>query len=158
MALEGRRYGSSSASLLDREILRTALDHKLASRLTSLVAVDVTPARQAGAPMTQRYVPLDLPAGWKFDKVFGPAQEERDARLDDTARKRFASLMASAPDRKVLAPAVQTRRGIDLPQGATLADRRILIGVLSIAFALMIAIATVAGRRALALFESTASP
>ncbi len=55
----------------DQRILALALEHRLVTRLTSLVAVDQTPSRPAGAHLTRADIPLDLPAGWEFDKVFG---------------------------------------------------------------------------------------
>ena len=55
----------------DQRILALALEHHLVTRLTSLVAVDETPSRPDGARLTRADVPLNLPAGWEFDKVFG---------------------------------------------------------------------------------------
>ena len=40
-------------------------------RYTSLVAVDVTPARPANATLSSHVVPVNLPAGWEYAKVFG---------------------------------------------------------------------------------------
>ena len=45
-----------------REVVEVALAHHLVSRYTSLVAVDVTPARPAGEPLATRGVPLAMPA------------------------------------------------------------------------------------------------
>jgi len=42
--LEERRFDRASAAGIDAEILKTALDHNIVSRLTSLVAVDITPS------------------------------------------------------------------------------------------------------------------
>src|SRR5262245_28893881 len=55
----------------DGVILALALDHHLVTRLTSLVAVDKTPSRPEGARLSRADIPLNLPAGWDFDKVFG---------------------------------------------------------------------------------------
>ena len=67
-------------------ILALALKHHLVTRLTSLVAVDQTPSRPDGERLTRADVPLNLPAGWEFDKVFGgehsPVPAERRADLD----------------------------------------------------------------------------
>ena len=41
------------------------------TRLTSLVAVDKTPSRPEGEPLKLAELPLNLPAGWDFEKVFG---------------------------------------------------------------------------------------
>src|SRR5207244_1185068 len=50
----------------DKRILALALEHHLVTRLSSLVAVDQTPSRPAGAHLTRADIPLDLPAGWEF--------------------------------------------------------------------------------------------
>jgi Ca-activated chloride channel family protein len=46
-------------------IVKTALDHHLVSRYTSLVAVDVTPTLPAGESSIPSPMPLDLPAGYE---------------------------------------------------------------------------------------------
>ena len=56
---------------IDEIILTTALEHSLVSRLTSLVAVDVTPRRPVGEDLHTQAMPTNLPKGWDFDKVFG---------------------------------------------------------------------------------------
>jgi Ca-activated chloride channel family protein len=75
------KIGSDEA---DRRILALSLTHHLVSRMTSLVAVDKTPARPDGTALTRADVPLNLPYGWDFDKVFGeqPAKDEHAARDD----------------------------------------------------------------------------
>lgn len=69
----------------DATILQLALAHKLMTRLTSLVAVNATPRRPAGTPLVATDLPLNLPAGWDFAKVFGeratPSPQERRAAL-----------------------------------------------------------------------------
>lgn len=54
-------------------VIQVALRHHLVSRYTSLVAVDVTPARPQGTDVARRAVPANLPAGWQYEKVFGAA-------------------------------------------------------------------------------------
>lgn len=67
----------------DAAILNLALAHGLMTRLTSLVAVDAAPRRPAGTPLAAADLPLNLPAGWDFAKVFGdgaaPPRERRAA-------------------------------------------------------------------------------
>ena len=58
----------------DKTILALALEHQLVTRLTSLVAVDKTPSRPEGAPLKVAELPINLPAGWDFEKVFGERQ------------------------------------------------------------------------------------
>ena len=77
----------------NKAILALALEHQLVTRLTSLVAVDKPVTRPAGEPLKVSELPLNLPAGWDFEKIFGerpkpvPAAapierraEERDGR------------------------------------------------------------------------------
>jgi Ca-activated chloride channel family protein len=106
-----RRRDRSSSSDADKRILALALEHHLVSRLTSLVAVDATPARPEGARLTRAELPLNLPAGWEFDKVFGgerranekrplvipAADPERRAEADDEPDTRILGLSAVAP-------------------------------------------------------------
>jgi Ca-activated chloride channel family protein len=52
-------------------IARLGLDFSLVSRETSLIAVDRTPSRPPGARLTEEELPLNLPAGWDFNHLFG---------------------------------------------------------------------------------------
>jgi Ca-activated chloride channel homolog len=120
----------------DKRILGLALDHHLVTRLTSLVAVDRTPRRPDGAHLSRAELPLNLPAGWDFDKVFGkrrmvPDQPgERHADTGPAARGTAAQTFAPAsPDRAaVVIPIAQTN--VILPKTATDADLRMLMGLL----------------------------
>src|SRR5204863_7305457 len=67
----------------NKAILAMALDHQIVSSQTSLVAVDKTPKRPAGEKLTRADTPLNLPAGWNYESVFGedtPAIKQRDAQ------------------------------------------------------------------------------
>lgn len=64
-------------------IIQTALQHRLVSQFTSLVAVDVTPVRPTDKKPETNAIPVHLPDGWEYSKVFGhpfPAGAT-DARL-----------------------------------------------------------------------------
>jgi len=123
----------------DGRILALALDHHLVTRLTSLVAVDQTPSRSDGARLTRAEIPLNLPAGWDFDKVFGgersPAQvpAERRAGAEPAQHAQLATYAAvavsSAP--KPAAPKFVSapRGGATLPQTATDAELRLWLGL-----------------------------
>ncbi|GLK57587.1 marine proteobacterial sortase target protein [Methylopila capsulata] len=116
----------------DAAILRLALEHHLVTRLTSLVAVDATPRRSADAPLDRADVPLNLPAGWDFEKVFGsraPAAPLRRADLGDPV-------------------AVAAAREVSLPQTATDAELRLLAGLGLLGAALLVAVARRRERRA----------
>ena len=52
-------------------VVAVALQHHLVSAYTSLVAVDVTPTRPEGSPSRTANVPVALPAGMVYEKVFG---------------------------------------------------------------------------------------
>ena len=74
----------------DKTILALALEHQLVSRLTSLVAVDETPSRPEGEPLKLSELPLNLPAGWDFAKVFGDRPQPPTAPLERHAGGRRA--------------------------------------------------------------------
>ena len=52
-------------------IIDTALAHHLVSKFTSLVVIDVTPVRVREEILKSQSVPVNLPAGWEYEKVFG---------------------------------------------------------------------------------------
>jgi len=79
---EESRYSGMSLDEVDKGVLKTALDFHLVSRLTSLVAVDKTPARPVGEKLDSRQIATMLPKGWDFMAVFGPEAEARALRLD----------------------------------------------------------------------------
>lgn len=58
---------------VQQHMTQLALKHHLVSRFTSLVAVDVTPARAPEAALESGQLPLAMPAGWDAQKVFGHA-------------------------------------------------------------------------------------
>ena len=119
----------------DKTILALALEHQLVTRLTSLVAVDKTPSRPDGAPLKLTELPLNLPAGWDFEKVFGerpkpPAPPaERRAELGN-AHAQLASLK-----RPAVTPAPNT---VMLPKTATDAELSMIIGSLLLALSLVL--------------------
>lgn len=81
-SLEALRLSSvvepSEGDGIDAEILATALGNGLVSRLTSLVAVDVTPTRPADARTVSKEVPLALPEGWDPEAFFGAPEGPGD--------------------------------------------------------------------------------
>ena len=70
-ALEESRTHGVDGFEIDKALLNVALEHHLTSRLTSLVAVDLTPSRPADVALNTGHVPLNLPEGWVFDSVMG---------------------------------------------------------------------------------------
>jgi Ca-activated chloride channel family protein len=75
-------------------------------------------------PLARADVPLNLPAGWDFEKVFGKEKPvlERHAGLD-------ATLIAASPTR-IGQPAEPSSATVNLPEGGTFADLFLLIGML----------------------------
>jgi Ca-activated chloride channel family protein len=66
---------------LRQQVVATGLTHHLVSRYTSLVAVDVTPARQMNELLNQHALKTNLPRGWSHEHVFGLPQTATPARL-----------------------------------------------------------------------------
>jgi Ca-activated chloride channel family protein len=120
----------------DKTILALALEHQLVTRLTSLVAVDRTPSRPDGEPLKLTELPINLPAGWDFEKVFGerphlPSQPaERRAEAD--GRVQVASL------KRPLAVAAPAPATIALPRTATDAELSMMLGAALLAISLML--------------------
>ena len=70
--MQGKTRGADPSGVR-RAVIQVALEHRLVSKYTSLVAVDVSPARPEGLNSVPGAVPVNLPAGWEYEKVFGPA-------------------------------------------------------------------------------------
>jgi Ca-activated chloride channel family protein len=131
-----RTMQAATAPDADKTILALALEHQLVTRLTSLVAVDKTPSRPEGEPLKLTELPLNLPAGWEFAKVFGerpnlpspPAERrtEGDARMQVAALKRPLPSVAAAPNT------------ITLPKTATDAELKMIAGSILLALSLIL--------------------
>ena len=111
------------------------LQHQLATRLTSLVAVDKTPSRPEGTALKLTDLPLNLPAGWDFAKVFGerpqlpkpPAERRADASNVQTA-------MVKRPQPAVMPDTVR------LPKTATDAELKIIAGSILLMLSLLLSL------------------
>ncbi|WP_255530322.1 marine proteobacterial sortase target protein [Novosphingobium sp. NBM11] len=68
-----RAAGETEDNQADGQIADLGLAYSLVTSQTSLVAVDETPTRPAGARLTREELPLLLPAGWDFDTLFNGA-------------------------------------------------------------------------------------
>jgi Ca-activated chloride channel family protein len=73
-------HSADQASLIS-QIVEVALRHHLVSRFTSLVAVDVTPARAVTEPMHTKPLPTNLPHGQDYEHLFGLPQTATSASL-----------------------------------------------------------------------------
>lgn len=114
----------------DKTILALALDHQIVTRLTSLVAVDKTPSRPEGERLKLSELPINLPAGWDFAKVFG----ERPQLSPTQLRERRADAGEPAARR----PAPVTPDAIRLPKTATSAALKLISGLIMIVLALIL--------------------
>lgn len=125
-SIEERRFTGGDPATINRLVLQTALDYGLVSRLTSLVAVDVEVARPADARLTRTDVATMLPAGWEFDKVFGPEVDAfvREAAIDADAIK----LLKERAEAEANAPVGPD--GLPLPRGGTTAELQMLLGLM----------------------------
>ena len=92
-SLEAKAYGDATFGAIDKAIETVALEHHLVSSQTSLIAIDKTKSRPDGQGVSSVDMPVNLPDGWVYDKVFGPqghgaARDESrpDGRSPITAR------------------------------------------------------------------------
>jgi Ca-activated chloride channel family protein len=70
--MRGKTRGADPAAIREA-VINVALEHRLVSKYTSLVAVDVSPARPDGVDLLSGTLPVNLPTGWEYEKVFGTA-------------------------------------------------------------------------------------
>src|SRR6476659_8735042 len=95
-----RNMRQSTPEETDKAVLALALEHQLVTRLTSRVAVDKTPSRPDGETLKLAELPLNLPHGWEFEKVFGECEQLRKPQLErraDDARVQQAVLKQRSP-------------------------------------------------------------
>nr|WP_319388272.1 marine proteobacterial sortase target protein [uncultured Cohaesibacter sp.] len=147
--LENERLLSTDSAGIDKAIETLGLRHHLVTRLTSLVAVDVTPTRPEGETLDSRKVPLNLPDGWNMDAVFGEEPQvqpsmapnapagsaapmralKRGLGLSAPAMEAMATSPAPASNTKVAALVPTGGNQILLPKTATPASLLILAGI-----------------------------
>lgn len=130
--------GTMTPEAMAKSILETALTHHLVSSQTSLVAIDKTPKRPAGYKLTRADVPLNLPEGWVFEKVFGedepaPGIKQQDVQLDGDFKQLAVTTNAAAlPDPN--AP-------VNLPVGSTPAELMAMLAAALLAMATLLQLA-----------------
>ena len=96
--LEERRFDRAGAANIDTQILQTALDHHIVSRLTSLVAVDITPSRPLSDALNTAQVPTLLPKGWNFGQI---AANNAQQNLRNVPQKSYNPASASPQNLKL---------------------------------------------------------
>ena len=120
----------------DKTILALALAHQIVTRLTSLVAVDKTPSRPEGEPLKLSELPLNLPAGWDFAKVFGERPSLPAAPTERRADAGDGKLQLAALKRSPVA--TQGPGTIQLPKTATDAELKMIAGVILLTVSLLL--------------------
>jgi Ca-activated chloride channel family protein len=118
----------------DKTILTLALQHQLVTRLTSLVAVDQTPSRPEGTPLKLTDLPLNLPAGWDFAKVFGDRPQLPAPPKERRADARDMQSVAKRPQPAVMPDTVK------LPKTATDAELRMIAGAILLTLSLLLSL------------------
>jgi Ca-activated chloride channel family protein len=98
-----RATGKLDDKAADDAITELGLTSGIVTAQTSLVAIDETPTRPAGQGLTREDLPLNLPAGWDFDTLFGGESGKAALANADTLGERAA----------------QQAHRLDLPQTAT---------------------------------------
>jgi Ca-activated chloride channel family protein len=126
-------------------ILALALEHQLVTRLTSLVAVDKTPSRPGGEPLKLSQLPINLPAGWDFEKLFGDRGRALPTSLPPDERRADAHPVQLAMLKRAAAPssAVSVEHPVAtvaLPTTATDAELKMMLGafLLALSFLLLV--------------------
>ena len=68
--MDQQRQGADREGIR-KAVIQVALQHHLVSKYTSLVAVDLTPSRSQDAALERRALPVNLPNGQQYEKIFG---------------------------------------------------------------------------------------
>ena len=111
----------------DKTVLALALEHQLVTRLTSLIAVDKTPSRPDGERLKLAELPINLPAGWDFEKVFGERQRQMSPPSERRADPNDPHLLPIAAKRSLI-PAPTASNTVALPKTATDAELKMIAG------------------------------
>jgi len=147
-SLEASRSYSNDSKNIDLNIEATALEHHLVSRLTSLVAVDVSRTRPKDKSLVKKELPTNLPDALEFEKVFGhadqsPSMMPKTRAFKKASYQRTAQLMVTAPGPQATRGLAQSNlKAVVLPKTATDADRSIILGAMLVLLAALITLIT----------------
>ena len=70
-SLMDRHIHGKEKDTVRQDVINVAIRHHLVSRYTSLIAVDVTPARQLGQTLSTHPIKTNLPSGQDYTAIFG---------------------------------------------------------------------------------------
>jgi Ca-activated chloride channel homolog len=93
--VDGLREGASEDDVKE-QVVDIAIEHHLASKYTSLVAVDKTPVRPADAALKGGAMPTNMPEGWSHEAVFGELPKGATGSVWDLLLGAIAMLIAAA--------------------------------------------------------------
>ena len=113
---------ASQKAHIDSELLQTALNYGLVSRLTSMVAVDITPSRPQGINFDTSKLKVAIPNGWDATQFEYNYKEIIPQRLQK---------MSSNNDLLITANLIQKSEMYSLPQTALNWKSSILFALLS---------------------------
>ena len=120
----------------DSAILALALEHQLVTRLTSLVAIDKTPSRPEGEPLKLTELPINLPAGWDFAKLFGERPRLPAPPVERRAEGKAGIQLVAA--RRPGPVVMQAPNTITLPKTATDAELKMIAGSILLALSMIL--------------------
>jgi Ca-activated chloride channel family protein len=131
----GSEGGETDRAAIRAQALALALEHRLVTRYTSLVAIDDAVARPQGESLQSEEVARDLPAGWDAGKVFGSQEALRSptAVPGPAGAQQGAWEPVDLRQRALPAPLLQQAaladgQTVTLPQTATAAERMAILG------------------------------
>ncbi|MGA9603987.1 MAG: marine proteobacterial sortase target protein [Methyloceanibacter sp.] len=97
-ALEAKAYTDPNDQGIEKAIETVALEHHLVSSQTSLVAIDKVKSRPDGEGVSSVDMPLNLPDGWVYNKVFGsPTSMPRQYKAMGGGLNQSLAPMPAAP-------------------------------------------------------------
>lgn len=124
-AIEDSQWRGTDPARVREAATAHALAYDLVSAYTSLVAVDEEVVRPREETLASAQMPTNLPQGWEYEKVFGPAGEGGGTTLPGPDRLMRRINFTGTP-----------LDGLSLPKTATPAMLHLLIGGLLTALAL----------------------
>ena len=97
--------------------------------------------RPEGAPLKVAELPINLPAGWDFEKVFGERQRAPMTPTERRADNEQAQVQIAALKR-VQPIVTQAPNTVTLPKTATDAELKMIAGVILLTFSLILLVFT----------------